>query len=118
MLDQIKLDAHLDKSAGATGCWIYTGSLSDGYGNYWRNNRWDKAHRVAFESHWGITIPPGMEIMHVCNNRACCNPAHLVCGSRYANQFMRRICERIGPRAYRYARKYNTGTQPINFQEL
>jgi len=117
MTDAEKLAAHLDTSAGPFACWIWTGSTSDGYGNFWRNGRWDKAHRVAFALHWALTIPPGMEIQHVCNNRRCCNPAHLVGGARTANQITRRLSETIGAPAYRLARRYAAGTQPINFTQ-
>ena len=38
-------------------------------------------HRFIWEHHNG-PIPPGHEINHTCQNRACCNVAHLECLSR------------------------------------
>ena len=42
------------------------------------------AHRIAYEE-WVGPIPDGMEIDHVCRNRACCNPKHLRLATRKQN---------------------------------
>jgi len=44
-----------------------------------------KAHRMA----WLLTngpIPPGLHVLHRCDNPPCCNPAHLYLGNDWANQ--------------------------------
>lgn len=41
------------------------------------------AHRVSYE-HFIGQIPDGLEIDHLCRNRACCNPLHLRRGGRTA----------------------------------
>lgn len=57
------------------GCWEWTASLDpDGYGQFWLNGRPIRAHRVAYTLLVG-PIPEGMEIDHLCRNRACVNPA-------------------------------------------
>lgn len=58
-------------------CWLWTGTLAHGYGQFGRNAF---AHRVAYELLVG-PIPQGFQIDHVrawgCVHRHCVNPAHL-----------------------------------------
>lgn len=58
------------------GCWEWSGAHSGGYGTTQRNQRTERAHRVAYELVVG-PIPSGMELDHLCRNRGCVNPAHL-----------------------------------------
>ncbi len=60
-------------------CWEWTASLSHGYGQFWiqgANPQRQKAHRVAYEMIVG-PIPEGLQIDHLCRNRACVNPSHM-----------------------------------------
>lgn len=55
-------------------CWIWAGPIDpQGYGRHGRFY----AHRFAFELHAGRPIKEGLQIDHVCHERACINPAHL-----------------------------------------
>jgi hypothetical protein len=68
--------AKVDKSAE---CWVWTGKLrADGYGNFWdgENKRMMRVHRFAYLAEIG-DIPDGLQLDHLCRNRACVNPAHL-----------------------------------------
>lgn len=67
-----KVDAPQD------GCWEWTASrFVNGYGQF-RSAAFKSplAHRIAYELRCSA-IPPGMEIDHLCRNRACVRPEHL-----------------------------------------
>ncbi len=62
-------------------CWVWTGALNkDGYGFLGEPGRvrYKKhlAHRWAWMDMVG-EIPEGLSLDHLCNRRACVNPAHL-----------------------------------------
>ncbi len=61
----------------SNGCLLWTGSRTDtGYGQINVDRRPLKAHRLAYEWAKG-PIPEGLQLDHLCRNRACVEPAHL-----------------------------------------
>ena len=62
---------------GPLGCWEWMGARNaDGYGQLVFCGRWFKAHRFFYEVLVGA-VPQGLEIDHLCRNRACVNPDHM-----------------------------------------
>jgi hypothetical protein len=59
-------------------CWTWIGSRNvSGYGKFWTDDgRTVRPHRWAYEQEVG-PIPVGLQLDHLCKNRACVRPDHL-----------------------------------------
>jgi hypothetical protein len=66
-----------EKVEKSSGCWQWMAALdSDGYGSFHIDGHRRVAHRVSYQFLVG-SIPDGLQLDHLCRNRACVNPAHL-----------------------------------------
>ena len=66
-------------------CWPWLASFNtSGYGQIKTLGRTQLAHRVMYALEHGA-IPPGMCIIHWCDERSCCNPDHLRLGTPQDN---------------------------------
>lgn len=66
-------------------CIDFKGGIDhNGYGRVQRNRRKLAAHRVVWMDAYG-EIPPGMYVLHNCDNRRCINLQHLRLGTHYDN---------------------------------
>ncbi len=69
----------VDKSGGPDACWPWIGTTDpkNGYGHVTFLGRRTTAHRIAYELHYGVRIPEGLNGLHSCDNPICCNPTHI-----------------------------------------
>jgi hypothetical protein len=82
------------KKGGPDECWECSGSPGPGgYGRITIGRKNIAAHRMAYQLAVG-PIPDRLYILHSCDNRRCCNPAHLHPGTHRENA--REAVDRLG----------------------
>ena len=77
---------YVDQSGGPDACWPWAGRVNGrGYGWAWHSIYGTMAaHRLAYTLEVG-PIPTGLQILHECDFKLCCNPKHLHPGTQKQN---------------------------------
>ncbi len=65
-------------------CWTWQGATIRGYGALMVDHRTTYAHRLSWELANG-PIPPGLLVLHHCDNPPCVRPDHLFVGTQLDN---------------------------------
>lgn len=67
-------------------CWLWSGgTFNGGYGSLYEHGSGSiRAHVFSYKTFVG-TIPPGMHVLHRCDNPPCVRPEHLFLGSNADN---------------------------------
>jgi hypothetical protein len=83
-------------------CKEWVGAKSKaGYGQKWADGRTEYIHRLSWRLERG-PIPPGLCVLHQCDNRACYEVSHLFLGTKADNtqDMMRKRRHRPGNRKF------------------
>lgn len=95
IIERILLRTETKDTGYETPCELWTGPDSGsgrggGYGRMSLNGQTVAVHLVVYTHYYGY-IPGNRQVDHLCNQRLCCNPAHLELVTHKTNQKRRVI---------------------------
>lgn len=104
----------VDTSGGADGCWPWTGPTDDaGYGALYYDGETIGTHRLAYRLTYGPLPVDKPQVRHTCDNRPCCNPAHLIPGTTQDNTADRQERQRQSRGENRWSAKLTEADIPV-----
>jgi hypothetical protein len=94
--------------AGGDECWNWTAGPATRYGMIYDGATMERAHRVSWALHYGA-VPPGLSVLHHCDNQRCVRPDHLFLGTQTVNMLDAHAKGRlfVKPRAISCARGHD-----------
>jgi hypothetical protein len=96
-------------------CWIWGASKnSQKYGTFRVGHSTQLAHRISFYLSSGY-FPTGRDVLHICDNPSCVNPAHLFLGDDLSNALDRKLKGRNNSEARRGS---NNGRSKLTIQDV
>jgi len=81
---RVYIDKYIERIP-ESGCWLWMGALfKNGYGQTRLKGLPHSAHRLSWHIYRG-SLTDIYSVLHRCDVRCCCNPAHLFLGSQQEN---------------------------------